>query len=541
MPYTICMRSMTIFHSLRSWVMKLHHWSCDHEGLLLILTLMLFVRLPNLAEPYWYGDEAIYLTIGTALRHGQAMYAEIVDHKTPLIYYLAMVPNQFLFRLLLISWMTATTVLWHSILRRVVKPRWLVLFGTTLFMLFTTWPGLEGNIPNGELFVMGFIIAAWWLLSRTTLFPRLLNKTAPEDWNWPRVELALTFTAGAVASLGILTKVPGLLDVAALGSLFFLTAWRHFSSTNWRMVWQWAGIGLITFAAGVATPVLVSILYYWSIGSFNAYLQFGLLYNLHYTSNWVLPFTQPWLLTAFTLPAKVGILVVTFLLVLLISRWRKTSTFASWSAFWLIATLVAATLSNRPYPHYLLQAIPPVVAAITFFLSRRTAWISRGLIIGAIGLGGACLWLLDFGLYETVSYYQRYFRLITGQMSNEEYRYSFNWLVRENEQLVPIIQTGSDPREPIFIWGTNPMLYAQAQRHPASRFTVAFHIHDLKNYAETLAEVRQAEPQYIVVLKEESPLPGLAAYLDEQYLKSAETDHMVLYRRSTIPDRRLLQ
>ncbi|MBD3279784.1 MAG: hypothetical protein GF390_03690, partial [Candidatus Pacebacteria bacterium] len=36
--------------------------------ILSLLSVIAILRLPNFFEPYWYGDEAIYLTIGNALR-----------------------------------------------------------------------------------------------------------------------------------------------------------------------------------------------------------------------------------------------------------------------------------------------------------------------------------------------------------------------------------------------------------------------------------------------------------------------------------------
>jgi hypothetical protein len=85
---------------LFNWFKKIDIFLDKHTWLLLLFVLIIVLRLPNFFEPYWYGDEAIYLTLGTALREGGQLYTTIIDHKTPLIYYLAMVPNQFYFRIL---------------------------------------------------------------------------------------------------------------------------------------------------------------------------------------------------------------------------------------------------------------------------------------------------------------------------------------------------------------------------------------------------------------------------------------------------------
>src|SRR5690606_34290710 len=67
----------TFSRALQS-IRKLSHWCNTFEALLILLLTLFVLRIPNLAEPYWYGDEAIYLTIGTALRAGGELYATIV-------------------------------------------------------------------------------------------------------------------------------------------------------------------------------------------------------------------------------------------------------------------------------------------------------------------------------------------------------------------------------------------------------------------------------------------------------------------------------
>src|SRR3989304_3279658 len=91
------MRHITTF-------IHLHEWS------ILLLLFVALLRAPNFVEPYWYGDETIYLTIGTALRSGEVLYKDIVDHKTPLIYMLSMVESQFALKALLFGWSLISVV-----------------------------------------------------------------------------------------------------------------------------------------------------------------------------------------------------------------------------------------------------------------------------------------------------------------------------------------------------------------------------------------------------------------------------------------------
>lgn len=512
-------------------------WANRHEWLFLLWTVLIVLRLPNLVEPYWYGDEAIYLTLGTAMRHGVKLYQGIVDHKTPLIYYFAMVPTQFWFRVLLIGWMMATTAFFYSLAKKLLRP--LLAFSSTLtFVILTTLPTFEGNIPNGELFVMGFVIAALWMLGKTSWLARLLGE---KNTSLTRHDYLWIAGAGFTVSLGILTKVPGILDMGAIGALMLfalISSWKkpHRLQQLKELVFSW-----LIFGCGVLLPILLSIGYYALRGTLNDYIQFGLLYNFHYSGNWGLPFTQPLLLKLFTLPGKALILMAGFFLTLGLTTWKKKNAALTWSIFWSLAALFAALLSNRPYPHYFLQIVPPFVLVAGLSLQRHASWPGRVLTGLLAAQCASVLILLQFRPYPSSVYYAKYWLLMTGRLSAESYRTSFNSFVSQNDILARTIASESTENDRIFIWGTNPMLYALTQRTPATRFTVAFHIHDLKVYKETMEEVRQQKPTFIVIMKQESELPGLKEYLHEHYLFTAETTDMVLFRRSSLTSLQLIQ
>ncbi len=492
-----------------------------HLGLWLALILVVLLRLPSLCEPYWYGDEGIYLTIGNGLRQGRVLYAEIVDHKTPLIYYLAMVPNQMWFRILLIGWMLATTWFFYRVAKALQWSTWKVHFSTLLFVLLTSWPSFEGNIPNGELFVMGFILAGWFFLTKTQLWQAFLDEPSKL-----KTEGATTFAerrnlvlAGILGSLGLLTKVPALFDLASMGWIgwLILTRFEGFSFKNWRKhLWHVAGTW-IWLGLGVLIPIVASVGYFWLRGALADYIQFGLLYNFHYAGNWALNLPSVWLEMAFTLPGKAMIMALLLVLITLLQRWQNRA--LSWSLGWLILALFASLLSNRPYPHYFLQLAPPLSFVLVALLDefgrfnraillkswhRKVVPIFSSLVLTltTVALIPAVLLLLHAGLYQTIGYYSRWFKMVSGQVDRHTYYQQFNGILDDNTKASDIIRA-SGTKE-IFIWGTNPMLYAQSDTAPTGRFTVAFHIKDLKNYDETMAALVAKPPRFIVVMNEDA-------------------------------------
>jgi hypothetical protein len=536
-----------------------------HVPFLVLLALLVILRLPNFFEPYWYGDEGIYLTIGTALRQGSRLYAEIIDHKTPLIYYLAMTPTQLWFRVLLLVWMSVTTWFFYQLCVFFFDKRWQAFVTTLIFVLLTTLPLYEGNIPNGELFVMGFVIVAGWLLTHTEWGRGLRSEANPQSRSESgRFDVVFLGLAGVFFSLGILTKVPALFDLLAFLSLGWfgvadifeqkyvsstggrtrlLTRWsRAFSATlTTTHFWRYFRQGVLILIA-VVVPILLSVLYYVLRGSGQAYLDYGLLYNFRYAGSWALPFTNPLLLFLFTLPGKVLFLAVFGLLITSARRWLVTRW--QFAALWLGLSLVAATLSNRPYPHYFLQLVPPLCLLIGLGTSLITEGLGRQLSIKILAARVALFIslllvlvstaaLLRVGVYPTLSYYQRWYRMMTGQISKIEYRDSFNHLLHDNYTAAQIINKTHPDK--LFIWGTNPMLYALTQTSPTGRFTVSFHIHDFQAYEETLRDLKQHHPPFIVVMKDETqPLPGLGEYLAEFYMPNNDFTYFTLWKlRST--------
>jgi len=537
---------------------ELNCWLDKVAPILILLLIVLILRIPNFFEPYWYGDEAIYLTIGHALANGGSLYHSIIDHKTPIIYYLAMVPNQLWFRSLNLVWSSISVLLFFFLANRVIKNIKLVYVASLAFALLTSLPMLEGNIPNGELFVMGFILLGGLLFVSHFMAEFVgdekerIHRRGCEIWlfkflggKFGKTGCPITyFIAGFLFGLGILTKVPAIFDVVAFLSLAWFVAientqWRHFSLKQFGKSWlPIVGTVLLTLV-GVLTPMIISVLYFNAIGHGQNYLDYGLLYNFKYVRNWSLPFSQPWLVWAFSLQGK---LLISLAVVLILTFLQKrVSLRFKFVATWLVLSLFASTLSNRPYPHYYLQVLPALLMTIgfvgeeliKFFMkSRPKKYINPFDIIfgsGLIALTVAVFWLLKVGFYPTLRYYSNFVAYVTKKVSREQYYQAFDSLMADNYKAAQIIQQSDDPY--LFMWGDNSTLYSVTQKIPTGRFIVSFHVRDFNAYAETLNDVMQKQPVFIVTMNNAQPLPGLTDYLNAHYLPNSNFDHFVLWKR----------
>ena len=529
---------------LISFFKKIDRFLDRQTLLLLLLVLIIILRLPNFFEPYWYGDEAIYLTLGNALKQGGQLYTTIIDHKTPLIYYLAMVPNQLYFRVLNLCWMLATTTFFFYFAKKLFKKESKAFLASLILVILTSLPWLEGNIPNGELFVMGFVMLGAVFFTHSSIFTNLLQKELV--FKQTLKDGLILSAAGAMMGLGILTKVPALLDAAAFLAIFALLFSKVlFNPKNEaKMIKQsffyLANRGLF-FGLGLITPILISILYFVSKGQGQDYLDYGLLYNFRYSQSWSLDLGNDLLNFAFSMAGKTIILFILFSLIILNHEQLKKS--FQFISLYFIFALYSVLLSNRPYPHYFIQMVPALALLLVETFStlqtilrkhkqKKILGLGKTLVLSA-GLLSLTIYImlsLNFKPYSTVKYYKQFYKYATLQISKEEYENSFDSLVAENRQVSQLIKEMGLKK--IFIWGTNPLLYAQSHTIPTSRFTVSFHIKDFGDHDRTMAQIRQEKPKLIIVMNNETDnFPQLTSYLQEFYLENNEFQHMRLYLR----------
>ena len=153
---------MNIGSKIKELIAKTH----TPVWLTILLGIVLLLRIPSFFEPFAYGDEMIYLTLGEGIRQGATLYKEVYDNKPPLLYLLAaLAGNVFWFKAILAFWNVGTIILFWK-LSQALFPNKLKLqkTGTIIFALLTTLPLLEGHIANAEIFMLGPIITAFLIL-----------------------------------------------------------------------------------------------------------------------------------------------------------------------------------------------------------------------------------------------------------------------------------------------------------------------------------------------------------------------------------------
>jgi hypothetical protein len=458
-----------------------------------LLAFVFVLRIPSFFEPYSYGDEMIYLTLGEAVRQGIPLYSGIHDNKPPLLYLMAaLAGNLFWFKALLTLWLLATIYIFWKLLDflfpKNIKAQ---IAGTSIFALLTTIPLLEGNIVNAELFMIGPTILAFLIL--------LSNKLTPNN----------LFFSGILFSISTLFKVPAAFDIPAI---IFL--WLAASKLKFKNLKSIAKNTLILFI-GFATPILLTLAWYFLQGALKEYIVAAFLQNVGYLSSWRPDESrEPFFVK--NLPLIQRALVV--LLGLLLLYWKKSrlsKTFI-FSTSWLLLTLFAITLSERPYPHYLIQGIAPFSILMTLFFTRKN--FEQVLVVLPLTLSFFVPFYYKFWHYPTLPYYQKFTKLISGQYSKDEYFATFGSHVPKNYKVSEYLLASLKDNEKIFVWGTDSStIYALTKHFPPGKYVADYHIKDFSGPKELINTLSSNMPVFIVLLPSHEEIVGLQAFLNTNY------------------------
>jgi len=469
------------------------------KWLFVLLFIVLILRIPTFFEPYSYGDEMIYLSLGEAIRQGVPLYKGIHDNKPPLLYIIAGISGSlFWFRSILAIWHLLTVYLfWKLSCTLFPKKTKLQKIATIIFSIFTTLPLLEGNIANAELFMIGPIIAALIIL-----FSKKLTKKK-------------LFWSGALFSIAALFKFPAAFDLPAI--MFFWLVTTKLSKNNIKKIVSKSFYLIL----GFLVPIAATIIWYSIQGAFSEYIIAAFLQNVGYLSTWrpgdiqksFLVRNAPLLLRAFIVAAGLGILYL---------KKKKLSKQYIFLTSWLLLTLFAVTLSERPYPHYLIQSIAPVSLLAAMFFTMKN--LEQILAMIPLALFFVVPVYFNFWSYPTLSYYVRFVNFTTNKITKGEYFNSFSDATLRNYKIADFIATSTRKNEKVFVWGNSSVIYALSRRLPPGRYVADYHIKDFSSPKETISILNTSMPKIIVILPDSLPFFDLQVFLRKNYILVEEID-----------------
>ncbi len=462
------------------------------------LLLFFFLRLPSLFEPYWYGDEGIYLALGQGIRGGLTLYSQIHDNKPPTLYYLAALSRTvFGFRLLLLLWMLPTIYLFYRLALKFLGESQAKL-ATLLFLVITSIPFFEGNIANAEIFMLLPTITAVYLL---------LSK--------PPVSSLLYLVSGLLLGFAFTIKVPVAIEFA----FFFLWILIFFKD---KLLIKLKNLFLFTLAFFL--PILLYLIYFWKQGALQPFLVSSLLQNFGYLSSWSTGSHQSNLFSS-GLFGRGVIMLLLWIFGYILYRHQKISRQFLFIFAWFFAALMGVLLPGRPYPHYLIQILPPLCILIFYF----SKYFLPSLLAFFILLYS--LFHFKFYFYPVFSYYQNFYSYALHLKSRDDYYRFFGYRVPDFYQIANRVQSLSSPQDTLFVWGDDAYLYPLSQRLPATKYLVAYHIVDFHGHDLIISQLKSQTPTIIIYHPQSSrPFPQLDSFISHYYHLVDQIGDTSIYR-----------
>lgn len=487
---------------------KLLHKIHTPLWLTILLAIILLLRIPSLFEPYYYGDEMIYLSLGQGIRQGLHLYSQIFDNKPPLIYLVAAVAgNLFWFKAILSFWLLVTTVLfWHLSQRLFPGKDKLQKTAVIAFAALTTLPLLEGNIVNAELLMVGPTIIAFLLLFSY------------------KDNLKMIFVAGLLFSLATLFKVPAAFDLPVIIIFWFLSL--KFNKEEILGFLKKSGV----LALGFIIPIGLSFIWTYFQGSFKEYVTAAFLQNLGYLSSMRLgTMAAKGSFFSRNLPLIIRALIVVLGLVILYFKKAKLSKTFLFLCIWLLCGLFAVTLSERPYPHYLIQIVPEMSFLVAILLTEKS--LEQSLVIIPLTLTFFVPFYYRYYYYSTFPYYLRFLKFTVGQTTKDQYFRQFSFDTTRNYALADFL-VKSDGDKKVYVTGDSPTVYALAKKLPPIRFVADYHIGDYSTREAEVGNLTSAKPHYIVVLSSKSNYKELKTLLKSSYFHLLDIEEAEIWVRT---------
>lgn len=504
------------------------------------LAIVAVARIPVMLAPPYDTDEGTYAAISQELSKGALLYHDIYDNKTPGIYflydYISQINHSFVsFRVAAtISLLIAAATGFYLARRSMSSAKSYVFLA--IMAVWSIVPIFETNSSNAEIFFLPFTVGA------------ILLTYLVEFEGWSKKYYLLV---GALLAVGFLLKVLVVLDGMAI-VLFLVLKYR---SAIFRP--------LILITSGALLVILIPAWYVVANGLTYEFFNAAFLGNLTYVLNGN---RDPGL---FFIHDAVVLLTLKFLILLVVTgiifwRYRRGITFNTLFFLWLTWTLYGATLSSRPYPHYLVATM----VAMALLLAERFVriwpdhhyrrykakvieWMQSTVIavvvVGIVALSFSGIFQLVRSSPEITrivgGYFTNTFLFLVGGISTQQYYDFYGALPNFNLKVAQYVMDNTNPQDKIFIYGNTPWIYYLSERRDATQYVVAYHLSQDKN-GESIALnqlitnrpqmiIVTNEPQYIAQTGSTTPnFPGFNEFLHANYRLKANVDTADIYELS---------
>lgn len=298
-------------------------------------------------------DEASFFVGGRELLAGKQLYADFADNKPPLIYaYYALTQLLVGHEIVGIRWVTnlvvvpltafAASAFYRHHKRGIVAGLLYLVYGAAF---------LGGDMLTVDCELVMLLPLAWALVFVRDGAAAMQPRRA--------------FRAGVFIGIAALVKYQAALWWPAVALAIVFEGW----STKRRAVVT----SLVALVAGLAAPILATVLAFVAVGDLEGFLYWNVTHNLLYLMN---PTTAPEILRRMVL-RLLPFLVVTGPLWV---GWVRSASLVA-SRYWrhlisglILASFTAAFLGFRFFPHYFVQLYVPLALGAAPWIAQMLEW-----------------------------------------------------------------------------------------------------------------------------------------------------------------------
>lgn len=444
---------------------------------IMLILILVILRIPSLFEPNWYDDEGIYSGVANQLRYGGTLYTDGWDNKTPFMYYLFYFlsffeQTQFFARLLSLIANIGTIFVLIKIMNKYVSKQFSLIV-TACLVLVLGLPTLENNIANAENFFIFFTSLGAFLL--------LVKKKY--------------FYAGLFFGLAMMFKAQPFFEMATIFLGLIYLAFKFEIKPK----------EVINYISGVSIPAIICVVYFLLKGNFEDFFYSTFLSNISYSDNSTQAFQ--FLIFENSLKLRFVILLLSLILIFYLKIKRKVSKDVFIISLWFVGALFGATLSDRGYPHYILQIIPAsTIFTITYLKnagSNITQLILRSLILFVLFI--SFIYFFTSGkpmvkYFKNTDYYNNFIEYSLNNKSKDEYIIFFNSKLSSGYDIAEFINAQTEYGDYVYFVDNNGWFYELSETKSSSRYVAYYHIWHVQNNEEIfLNELNNNMPKYIVV------------------------------------------
>lgn len=453
-------------------------------GLLGIIALFILLRI-NLVDIPLERDEGTFGYFGQVINDGGLPYRDALDNKPPGTFYLYAAALQYMeptarnVHLFAHGYNLLTLLILFAAARLFFQSDGAALWTGLTFAVYTSTWSVEGFAATTEIFMLLPLVLCFW---------GAVLATSKKHLFWVGF-------SGAFGALACWTKQVAAFSVLAILLYILVDAWfgaprpisRGFQKVALSLlIWLLGGlIASLLLLMPFIINGLIPDLFYWVFLHGAAYVQQGggFTHHLHNVAQWI------WEgLPGDTLPLVFGLIAPWFLL----RQGRRETLFVT-GFLWLS---LLGMVPGYQYKHYFIQLGPAVALAVGWSLQGLLSWIAQARLRQA-GIFVVGILLVGMPFLTHPGYYW-------GATPTSISRVFFG--TNPFPESIPVadyLRANSDPKDRIFIYGSEPQILFLAERQSASKFVPIYPLfQDFSRHEEFQAtaweELVASKPKYIV-------------------------------------------